>query len=441
MQEKNVKKLTRRDLALLKKVGRYYLQFKRIVDLERLLKQMSGNVEYDADKESLAHAINGLHYYISYVITKTALKAAEMAWREKFTEREFSNDFGGETYGELDIPRTIVTYPYRVYSFYTIERGTDAPEFAVLGALLREIYTGVKGLKEQLEGYYKDTDALRIFDLKNFDKYLRQLKDYSEKFRKGKIRAPSRRDPMWLRRAFHAYETLNSIVEKRVTVGKRIKKAKGETDKEILTMLRWKLYEVYVFYLIVRYLRREGYRVRRVKRGEHDYSSYMAEKGKEKLFLTFNVPHHFSSLEGVGDLEKEIEKFKGRPDISLINGKRIIFECKYSSLPSYITQGRFKVMAYMYEYEPDVVVLVYPGLETKARPDTSDDEAIIDLDSRIKGNKRYIDFRFRTKGGAIKKVYVAILDPELEPEGEEKDNVNFQVIKSILDEVLKPHQS
>jgi hypothetical protein len=206
-------------------------------------------------------------------------------------------------------------------------------------------------------------------------------------------------------------------------------------------MLRWKLYEVYVFYLIVRYLRREGYRVRRVKRGEHDYSSYVAEKGKEKLFLTFNVPLHFSSLEGVGDLEKEKEKFKGRPDISLINGKRIIFECKYSSLPSYITQGRFKVMAYMYEYEPDVAVLVYPGLKTKVRSSTHDDKVTIDLDSKIKGDKRYIDFRFRTKGGVIKKVYVAILDPELEPEGEEKDNVNFQVIKSILDEELKPHQS
>ncbi|MCG2872302.1 MAG: hypothetical protein L7H13_08780, partial [Sulfolobales archaeon] len=258
MQEKNGKKLKRRDLALLKKVGRYYLQFKRIVDLERLLKQMGGNVEYDADKESLAHAINGLYYYISYVITKTALKAAEKAWREKLTEREFSNDFGGETYGELDIPRTIVTYPYRVYSFYTFERGTDAPEFAVLGALLREIYTGVKGLKEQLEGYYKDTDALRIFDLKNFDKYLYQLKDYSEKFRKGKIRTPSKRDPIWLRNAFSAYETLIRLIEKRVTVGKRMKEAKGETDKEILTMLRWKLYEVYVFYLILRYLKEEG---------------------------------------------------------------------------------------------------------------------------------------------------------------------------------------
>jgi hypothetical protein len=402
---------------------------------------MGGNVEYDADKESLAHAINGLYYYISYVITKTALKAAEKAWREKFTEREFSNDFGGETYGEPDVPRTIVTYPYRVYSFYTIERGTDAPEFAVLGALLREIYTGVKGLKGKLESYYKDTDALSIFDLKKFDLYLRQLKDYSEKFRKGKIRTPSRRDPVWLRRAFYAYETLNRLAERRVTVGERTKEAKGETDKEILTMFRWKLYELYVFYLIVRYLEEEGYRVRRVKRGEHDYSSYVAEKGKEKLFLTFNVPLRFSSLEGVGDLQEEKEKFKGRPDISLINGKRIIFECKYSSSPSYITQGRFKVMAYMYEYEPDVAVLVYPGLETEGRSYTPDDEVTIDLDSKIKGDKRYIDFRFRTKGGAIKKVYVAILDPELDPELKEKDDVNLEVIKSILDEVLKPHTS
>jgi len=437
MQEKKENKLTRRDLALLKKVGKYYLQYKRIVDLGRLLKQMGGNVAYDIDKESLEHAINGLYYYISYVITKEALKAAKKAWREKLTKREFSNDFGGEIYGELDVPRTIVTYPYRVYSFYTYERGTDAPEFAVLGALLREIYTGVKGLKEQLEGYYKDTDALRIFDLKKFDLYLRQLKYYSEKFRKGKIRMPSRRDPIWLRRAFYAYETLNRLAERQVTVGKRMKEAEGETDKEILTMLLWKLYEVYVFYLVVRYLEGEGYRVKRAKQGEHDYSSFVAEKGKEKLFLTFNVPLHFSSLEGVDDIQEEKEKFKGRPDISLINGKRIIFECKYSSLPSYITQGRFKVMAYMYEYEPDVAVLVYPGLKTKVRSYTPDDEVTIDLDSKIKGDKRYIDFRFRTKEGVIKKIYMAILDPELE----ENDNGNLQVISRILDEVMEPHQS
>jgi hypothetical protein len=437
MQEKKVPKLTERDLALLKKVSKYYLQYKRIVDLEGLLKQMGANVEYDADKESLAHAINGLYYYISYVITKEALKAAEMAWREKLTKREFSNDFGGEIYGELDVPRTIVTYPYRVYSFYTYERGTDAPEVAVLGALLREISSGVRGLKKRLEGYYKDIDAPRIFDLKKFDLYLRQLEYYSEKFRKGKIRIPSRRDPIWLRRAFYAYETLNHLAERQVTVGKRMKEAKGKTDKEILTMLLWKLYEVYIFYLLVRYLEREGYRVKRVKQGDHDYSSFVAERGREKLFLTFNVPLHFSSLEGVGDFQKEKEKFKGRPDISLINGKRIIFECKYSSLPSYITQGRFKVMAYMYEYEPDVAVLVYPGLSRKVRSHTSDDEVTIDLDSKIKGDKRYIDFRFRTKGGVIKKMYMAILDPEWG----KNDEGNVQVIKSILDEVMEPHQS
>jgi hypothetical protein len=61
----------------------------------------------------------------------------------------------------------------------------------------------------------------------------------------------------------------------------------------------------------------------------------------------------------------------------------------------------------------------------------------IDLDSKIKGDKRYVDFRFRTKEGVIKKIYMAILDPELE----ENDNGNLQVIKSILDEVIKPHQS
>jgi len=87
---------------------------------------------------------------------------------------------------------------------------------------------------------------------------------------------------------------------------------------------------------------------------------------------------------------------------------------------------------------PDVAVLVYPGLETKARPDAPDDEVTIDLDRKIKGDKRYIDFRFRTKGGVIKKIYVAILDPEWE-ENDKKDSGNLRVIKSILDEVLEPH--
>jgi hypothetical protein len=95
----------------------------------------------------------------------------------------------------------------------------------------------------------------------------------------------------------------------------------------------------------------------------------------------------------------------------------------------------------MYEYEPDVAVLVYPGLKTKVRSYIPDDKVTIDLDSKIKGDKRYIDFRFRTKGGVIKKIYMAIIDPEWEENDKEKDNGNLKVISSILDEVMKPHQS
>ena len=36
----------------------------------------------------------------------------------------------------------------------------------------------------------------------------------------------------------------------------------------------------------------------------------------------------------------------------------------------------------MYEYEPDVAVLIYPGLKTKVRSYTLDDEVTIDLDSQ-----------------------------------------------------------
>jgi len=49
-----------------------------------------------------------------------------------------------------------------------------------------------------------------------------------------------------------------------------------------------------------------------------------------------------------------------------------VVKCKFSGNPTYITAGRFKVMAYMYEYNADLGILVFPDLDGRLVYDEED---------------------------------------------------------------------
>jgi hypothetical protein len=87
-----------------------------------------------------------------------------------------------------------------------------------------------------------------------------------------------------------------------------------------------------------------------------DVNRFVLRRDNEAVELLLNSDMEGSRLLSV-DSDKEIaKKARGRPDISLWkvkDGERerlLVIECKFSDSPPYLTAGRFKAMAYLYEY-------------------------------------------------------------------------------------------
>jgi len=406
--------VNRRDRKLLNEIGRYYLQYKGIIDVEKLLPLFQGTTEVPVNDYTLAY----IYFYIIYLVTKDAVLSAREALKERLTYRESSVEYSQELLGELDVPRTIEVYSMNMVAYYNFTEGLNAPEFSILGYLLRRIYHLVE---EKLEGLkYVDNDAVpKYFNfLENFKKKLDELNDLKERFPNGYYREPSYIDPEWLMRAYKAYFLIKGIES--IKVGTREKGA--VTEKKIIKFLLWKLYELYVFYLVVNYLDDEGYDIIR-KDGE-----FFAEKDNRLIRLIFNTSLSTSSLRKVDDTE-DVERYKGRPDISLDDRDRlpkpVIFECKYSSSVSYITMGRFKVMAYTYEYDPEVTVLVYPGLEDGQMNYDAEDSATRELDKMVREKEFLLDFYYNSH-----LIYMAIIDPLRDIEE------NLRIVGKILGKII-----
>ena len=88
-------KLDDRAKALLRKVGRYYLQYEGVVDLEGLLLGPRGTRPLPADEATLAY----LRYYALHLAVGAAVEAAEAALRDRLVSRELSVEYSEEPVG------------------------------------------------------------------------------------------------------------------------------------------------------------------------------------------------------------------------------------------------------------------------------------------------------------------------------------------------------
>jgi len=404
--------VTKRDIELLNRVGKYYLQYKGVVDIEKLLSLFEGTTELPVNDYTLSY----IYFYIIYLVTKNAVRSAREALKDRLTYKEFSVEYSQELFGELDVTRTIEVYPMNMLAYYNFAEGLNAPEYSILGYLLRRIYHLVKEKHESLK-YESSNDIPKYFNFReDFKKKYEELSDLKEKFPEGYYREPSYTDPEWLIRAYKAYFLIKGLES--IKVGT---KEKGVvSNKKIIKFLFWKLYELYVFYLVMDYLEScNGYEIIR-KDGE-----FFAKKGDKLIRLVFNASLTISSLRRVDNTEN-VDKYKGRPDISLDKlPKPIIFECKYSTSVSYITMGRFKVMAYTYEYDPEVAVLVYPGLKESQVDYDAEDSATRELDQMVKEKGFLLDFYYNSH-----LIYMAIIDPLRE------DKENLRIIDKILGKII-----
>ena len=136
------------------------------------------------------------------------------------------------------------------------------------------------------------------------------------------------------------------------------------------------------------------------------------------------------------DSDKEIaKKARGRPDISLKDKNRkrlLVIECKFSDDPNYLTAGRFKVMAYLYEYGAQLGALVFPELNSEGRPYDGEEEGTRSLWSLVTQEDGLLKLSLRD--GAGQALYLIRVDPaEVEDAQEAWEKAKGRVRK-VLEE-------
>ncbi len=137
----------------------------------------------------------------------------------------------------------------------------------------------------------------------------------------------------------------------------------------------WRLYEIYVLKLVMNVLKSMFPLVRVRCRGR----KFLIELYDNRISVLYNMPPRSEGVPSrVGDGKAQgvlrdslprdvLEHSAGRPDITIIKytneGRRVIvIETKFSTSPSYLTQARFKLLAYMYEYRAALGILAFPGV-------------------------------------------------------------------------------
>jgi len=97
-----------RDRILLRKVGRYYLRYWGVVNLEDLLRLFRSGGSSNVDNSTLSY----VREYLLFLATEEAVRSARRAKRERSTFKEFAVEYSQRNYGPVDVARTLITLPY-----------------------------------------------------------------------------------------------------------------------------------------------------------------------------------------------------------------------------------------------------------------------------------------------------------------------------------------
>lgn len=367
-------------------VGKYYFEYMFNSSVKRVLRNLLGS-----GNTRLAHseATIYLHASIAQRALIEAIRAINQAEKDRTVYREFTNEVGKDVYGSLDVARTITLLPKGMYASMTYKPSLKSPEFSALKYIGQQILNKT----ERIQVNWEEDHLIKNFFRSNrhvpsipalrrgLDELLQNIPDTPFTFDDTSLQnfLDANRDllPNWLLRAYYAYR-LTSLVEKTPHVSRE--KQKGDE----LVLLGWKLYEIYVSIMVVEELLNSGYTL--VSRREGDLA--FEKKGKT-LRILFNSALSWSSIISYDEVQdqKLIANIRGKPDISFTNNdysSTILFECKFSTQPSYITLGRFKVLAYMLEYFGSKGVLVFPKIGEDELEYDDEDAGTRDLYNRMK---------------------------------------------------------
>ena len=373
-----------RNLSIL--VGRYYLSHYGIHNSSRILHVLLGRVP---DEESVLVddlTRNYLFTSMSIAAINDVINAVKSAISDHIRYREFRTVIDSQVWGVVDVPRTLITYPLGLYASLTYLPSSKSPEYILLKEMamrtLRLTKRVIEWYEESIKGNIGSHDLISELDrligkLREKRALLRKLISRlplpSIRYSHGDIVSEVERlapyAPAWLLSAYDAY-----VLSKFINRGIAYVSLRRGAERYDLTLLAWRLYEIFVYMLVLNIFVDRGYRVilRKPK-------ILKLAKDRTDVDIIFNKSLENSIIEGVDSRSDVVGRVRGKPDVSVISGdsvsnksKTVVIECKFSERPAYITAGRYKVMAYMYEYNADLGVLVFPSLNTKLIYDEED---------------------------------------------------------------------
>jgi len=405
--------------------------------LDRLLKQAGKTYEV----EELTRAY--LTAWLARVAASDLKSAVEDARRDRLLYRQFRVVYDSTSWGPIDVARTIAVYPGGLQASMTYVPAFSSPELILLGEIvsrslgaLDEVMQGLRGLaqaegedpllkelNDAIRGLEEAVDRLRA-EAEGLERYPVQLSD-------EELRAEWERlspyAPRWLSEAWNAYRLLKHLRE-----GIWVAQPPLEGGRYLLVMLAWRLYELYVAGIVLEALRELGYGVK-----VDDNRFVLTRDNNEAGELLLNSDMEESRLASV-DSNKEIaKKARGRPDISLKDNNRerlLVIECKFSDDPNYLTAGRFKAMAYLYEYGAQLGALVFPELNSEGRPYDGEDEGTRSLWSLITQEDGLLKLSLRD--GAGQALYLIRVDPAEVEDAQEAWKKAKGRVRKVLEEFL-----
>jgi len=392
-------------------VGRYYAPFYARGGYQELLRSMMGKDAEEPSVEVSADAARLTYLYAAGGILDGLLNCVDEALRDILVYREFSVMYGEEPDGFLDVARTIPIYPGGMVAYLTYNPTGMAPEYAVLRYMVEEALSIWSNYGNAGVGSDPMLEFLELErDLENFRDYARELAGMKEELprypgtREDLDREARRLEPyapQWFRKALELRALMRALEGKPVAAAVRSKDVPMRA-----VHLGWKLYELLAFYLIASALLEDGYEKEELLQGEVRF-----RKGGRLVTLIHGAPLEGSAIRGT--VPPDIvtpESLRGRPDLSLEGDEvRAVMDAKFSNSPSYATLGRFKVMAYMYEYGADYGVLVIPGIGRRGLYDEEEDATYRLYERAAKGDG-YVGIAIEG-GGRERRLYVLVLDP------------------------------
>jgi hypothetical protein len=380
----DVKETRRRNLLqLARKYFWYYAKRKRIVDaLEKLLREAPEDT-YGAEAFGAVVAQVALHAL--EVLRRAVIKAR----RDRLIYREFGVVYDKDLLGALDVARSVAVRSSGLYASLTyLPSSLNAPEYLLLRQLAKKSVKTAKKLAERLGV----SGQLRG----EIDGKIREINRLSESLPRGVTWLTCREAGYvdWLRHACVSYRVLRGLL-RGVAVARR---AREGLD---VVFLDWRLYEIYIYSLLYETMKELGYAEcdPRLCRG----GDLCFERGTQRVCILFNKFHE-SSIVACYDGEPA-HMLRGRPDAIIDSGRRIVVESKFSSEPQYITLGRFKTMAYMYEYGAAAGLLLFPDLEDKKTD--LEDEATLEIYRYMQQNGGTATVKLRDG----RKIYLVRVDP------------------------------